>query len=119
LIPELVTDVRNQVRLDSLFREVVRLFSHPFCDHWNSEPVRYFKEEFDKLCDPSVDDCQLSSTRLDLMRAFMAEIKDESFWDMDRIRRDFITFDKKVRTKPTWPEEMAVEDLDALRSLAD
>jgi hypothetical protein len=118
LMPELVTDVRQQIRLDSLFREVVRMFSYPFHKHWRSRPVWSFRKEFARLCDPVLDDRELSRQRLDLLRAFVTEIDEVGFWDMDRIRRDIISFDKQEQCDPTWPEALAIGDIDALNSLA-
>jgi hypothetical protein len=37
---------------------------------------------------------------------------------MDRIRRDIISFDVQERCSPTWPEPMAAEDDEALGYLA-
>jgi hypothetical protein len=117
-MPELVTDLRQQIRLDSLFREVVRMFRHPFHRHWLSGPVWSFKEEFAKLCDPVLDDRELSRQRLDLLRAFVVEIDEVGFWDMDRIRLDIVSFVKQEQCDPTWPQSLAIDDIDALNLLA-
>lgn len=117
LMPELVVDVRQRIRLDSLFREVVRMFSHPFYNHWSSRAVWSFRKNFARLCDPALDDLELSRLRLGLLRAFAAKIDEVDFWDMDRIRRDIISFDIQERFKPTWPELLAADDINALSSL--
>ena len=117
LMPDLIVDVRQQIRLDSLFREVVRMFRHPFCNHWSSRAVASFRKKFKRLCDPVLDDRELSRGRLDLLRAFAARIHDRDFWDMDRIRRDILSFAEQERCRPTWPEPLAPEDEDAIGSL--
>jgi hypothetical protein len=117
LMPDLIVDVRQQIRLDSLFREVVRMFSYPFCNHWSSRAVPSFRKRFKRLCDPVLDDRELSRRRLDLLRAFAARIRERDSWEMDRIRRDIISFDEQERCSPTWPETLAAEDDEALGSL--
>jgi hypothetical protein len=118
LMPELIENVGQRIRLDSLFREVVRMFSDPFCDHWRSGCFRPFKNAFDALCERLVDDCLLSRQRLDLLRAFVPQLASIDHWEMNRIREDFTSFDALERFNPTWPDEMTAEDLDALISLA-
>jgi hypothetical protein len=118
LMPDLLVDARQRIRLDSLFREVVRMFSHPFCDYWSSRAVASFRKKFEALCDPVIDDHELSRRRLELLREFCAQIDDGGYWEMDRIRRDIISFDVQERCSPTWPEPMAAEDDEALGSLA-
>ena len=119
MISGLPLDLRPQVRLDSLFREVVRMFSPPFCYYWRSGAVASFKQKFDALCDPSVDGHELSRHRLALLKDFVAEIGDSRHWEMERIRRDILDFSEQQSRNPTWPERLAAEDEEALASLAE
>jgi hypothetical protein len=126
LMPELISaDLRRRIRLDSLFREVVRMFSYPFYHHWHSQPVWSFRKEFANLCDPVLEDRELTRRRLDILRAFANAIDDVSFWDMKRIRRDIISFDNPDLFDPNSAEALSIDDpplsiddLDALNSLA-
>jgi hypothetical protein len=118
LFPEIANEVGQQIRLDSLFRETVRMFSHPFCHHWHSRPFSSSKVAFDQLCEPIGDDDRLSRRRLELLRDFVPRLANIDHWEMNRIRDDFISFDALQRLDPTWPDELASEDFDALASLA-
>jgi hypothetical protein len=69
-MPELIEDVGRRIRLDSLFREVVKMFSDPFCDHWPSGRWS-FKDAFGALCEGPTYDRLLSRERLNLLRAFV------------------------------------------------
>lgn len=118
LFPEAVSELKPQIRLDALFREMVRMFSHPFCHHWRSRPFRSFKDAFDALCEPTGNDRSLSRARLKSLRSLVPSLADIDHWEINRIRDDFVSFDQSERADPTWPDDMSTEDLEALGSLA-
>lgn len=117
LFPEVVNEVKQQIRLDSIFRDVVRMLGHPFRDHWQSRPFRSFGPAFDALCEPIDDNDRLSRQRLELLRSFIPSVVNIDHWEINRIREDFLSFDASQRLDPTWPEEMVPADLDALAVL--
>jgi hypothetical protein len=117
LFPEFFNDLPQQIRLDSIFREVVRMLSHPFRGHWCSKRFRSFKADFDALCEPMEDDDRLSRRRLELLRSFVPSLANIDYWEINRIREDFMSFDASQRLDPTWPDDMDPEDLDALAAL--
>lgn len=117
LMPELVTDIARQTQLDSLFREVVRMFDTPFDTHWNSRPVKHMKARLRALCAPIADDDKLSRQRLELLRELMDEIRNESFWDMVRIREHFLALDYAERLKPSW-SSLSDDEADAIACFA-
>ncbi|SDO48599.1 hypothetical protein [Afipia sp. GAS231] len=132
LMPELIVDVRQQIRLDSLFREVVRLLRyHTRGRVWTDSrrrnsrakfylgpwKFRTLEREFDKLCDPVLDDRELSKRRLDLLRTFAVTLEERLPREMYRIQRDIISFGEQEQRSPTWPVDLAREDEEAIGSL--
>jgi hypothetical protein len=120
LMPQLVSDIRQQVRLDALFREVARMFRPPFCDQWRpGDNMLVLKNAFIERLDPKINDSELSRRRLGLLRQFASLASDIKHWEIDRIRQDFGSFDLIELSNPTWPNDLAPEDDNALGSLAD
>ncbi len=115
LMPDLIVDARQQIRLDSLFREVIRKFRYPSCVYRGY--FAEFEKEFEKLCDPVLDERKLSQRRLDLLRTFAGTLDDRHYAEMGRIRRDIISFCEQEQRSPTWPVDLAREDEEAIGSL--
>jgi hypothetical protein len=116
LMPELVTDVRHRVRLDSLFRETVRMFSHTFRNLRDSEDVRSFKKQFDRLCDPYSEDTELSRRRSDLLRSLFGEYR-FNHGTMHRVGQDFADFDALQQREMAPPTPLTDDELAAIASL--
>lgn len=119
LMPNLIENVRQQIRLDSIFRETRRIFGRSGWYGSRQTNIRPFKDAFDRLCAPPMENRELSRDRLDLLRIFIPQIAEIHNWEIDRVRGDFTAFDALERSNPTWPDEWAPEDLDALASLAN